>query len=101
MTDQLAAGEKLVSSALTITEHIAGVKAKNAAEQLLAINGITYIDISQEIAILAGALQHKHTLKIDDVIHLATSIHTKCSMFITNDQKLAKVAAKYATVINL
>lgn len=101
LTKQHAAGEKLVSSALTITEYMAGAKDSDALGLLLAISTVTYVDIGQDIAVLASSLQHKHNLKIGDAIHLATCVQLKCGVFITNDHKLAKVAAKYATVITL
>ena len=101
LTDQQAAGEKLVSSALMITEFVAGSVDKNALKVLMAVNNIAYVDITKDIASLAGSLQQKHALKIGDAIHLATCISQKCTVFITNDRKLGVIAAGYATVVSL
>lgn len=101
LTAQQTAGEVLVSSTLTFTEFIAGAKDENAAALLLSVPVSTFIAVDQEIAISAGTLQRKHGLKIGDAIHLASCLQAQCTSLITNDLKLAKVAANYVTVIQL
>lgn len=100
--EQAAAdGQALSTSALTITEFLAGTKSTNAAV-LDQIPRLTFVLVSEEIAKRAGLLQQNHSsLKIGDALHLATALQGKAKLFVTNDALLAKVAQHYMTTQSL
>lgn len=101
LAKQLHDGRTLITSVLTITEYLAGALDPLASQTILALPDINFLPIDKSIATRAGNLQGEHNLKIGDAIHLASCLETKCQAFITNDRQLAKVAAKYTTVITL
>lgn len=54
------------------------------------------IDVDTGLSQLAGRLGREYgsSLKLADAVHLATAIESKADVFLTNDLRLAKVAAK-------
>lgn len=93
-------GGSLASSAITITEFLAGTKAASAAVLQLVPN-LLFIDLDTDTAVRAAALQRKHSLQVGDAIHLATALETKATGFFTNDLALARVAKQYLPVKTL
>ena len=60
------------------------------------VDNFATIPASDDICIRAGELRLEYgsKLKLHDAMHLATALHSKVNLFITNDEKLAKVAQK-------
>jgi predicted nucleic acid-binding protein len=61
---------------------------------LSQINNLTIIPADDSICIRAGELRLKFgpKLKLPDAIHLASALSVDVNLFITNDEKLAKVS---------
>ncbi len=55
--------------------------------------GLTWVELSTEIADLAARLRAHHRLKTPDSIVLATAIHAGATGFIGNDVQMARVPA--------
>lgn len=92
-------GEKFVSSTILITEFLAGTTGATYKD-LARFTGLTFEDVSQNIARVAAGCQREHGLVLGDAIHLATAIEIKdVSALITYDRQLAKAASKYIKVI--
>lgn len=54
--------------------------------------GVTWVDLSREIADLAARLRAQHRLRTPDSIVLASAIHTGATGFIGNDIQMARVS---------
>jgi predicted nucleic acid-binding protein len=88
-----ASSGQLTSSAIAITEFLAGTDAPLSALQ--QIPKLDFVNLDDIVAENAGHLQRKHKLHIGDSIHLASAISVQATLFFTNDKKLAKIANNY------
>jgi predicted nucleic acid-binding protein len=63
------------------------------------IKNLATIPADDSICIKAGELrlEYSPTLKLPDAMHLATATIGKADLFVTNDEKLAKIAQKIIT----
>ena len=93
-------GKQLVTSAVTITEFLAGTTL-SSLKTLLKVPKLNIISVDENLAEQAAILQRNNSIKIGDSIHLATAIQQKAEAFFTNDKKLIKIVEKYMSVISL
>lgn len=82
---------KGVCSEITISEIYAN---KAIINQLYLLEHLLLEPVSKDILLLAGKLRKELSLKVIDSIHVATAVHKKAKLFITNDKELAKKASK-------
>ncbi len=94
------AGNTLVTSAIAITEFLAGTNASNLST-LQSVPKLSFVMLDEELAEKAALLQRKTRLCIGDAIHLATALQLEAEYFFTNDKQLAKVAKIYMPVKGL
>lgn len=87
-----------ITSTLTITELMAGNEAITV-DTLLLLQGLQIVPVSADIATHAGIVMLQDKMHIGDAIHIATAISCKCSTLYTNDDYLAKKAAKSIDVV--
>jgi len=95
---------KGVVSAVLLSElsfHIRRRKGKESMEQVLffiqSLPNLEFIQVSEEIATLAGRIRAKYRKRIEknltyfDCIHLATAMRTNCIKFITGDKGFKEI----------
>ena len=63
-----------------------------------SLPGLSVIDVTTEIAKLAGTLRFKYGVKVIDALHLASAIASGADEFITNDRPLAAVKIPKLTI---
>jgi predicted nucleic acid-binding protein len=85
---------KLVTSAITVTEFLAGTKSSSLAT-LHNVPRLELIALDAQLAEKAGDIMRKNSIQIGDAIHLATAIHLSADLLFTNDKQLIKLAEKY------
>ena len=74
---------------------------KKFSDFLKAGRNISLLDISSDIAELAGKLRGRYTsLRALDAIQIAVSINVKADAFITNDVKLKQIKESKVIVLN-
>lgn len=95
------AGRSLVTSSITITEFLAGTPDNAAFSSLETMPGLTFIDVTKNIALRAAELQRLHKLTIGDAIHLASCLEYRSKSLFTNDVKLSNIAKGYVEVLGL
>jgi predicted nucleic acid-binding protein len=93
-------GHEFMSSVLSITEFLAGTTG-GTLEMLQSIPGLSFHPIGELVAVEAGLLQQKSTLRIGDCLHLAAALDLNCDILFTNDRKFSKIASKHITVQNI
>lgn len=83
---------KAVTSILTIAETLSlptPPRVLNALTEAFAtIPNVRFIDVNQEIAIEAARIRRSYKFRLPDAIHLATALHAKVKLFVTNDARL-------------
>lgn len=90
-----------ITSALTITEFLAGTASSNLIT-LQKLPRLRFVILNEILAEHAANLQRKHQgLQIGDAVHLATAIQEGAKLFFTNDKVLIKVVAEYIKVQSL
>lgn len=94
------AHDSLVTSAITVTEFLAGTVSSNLGT-LHKVPRLRFVSLDESLAEQAALLQRESNLKIGDAIHLATAIEHRAETFFTNDRQLAKIAKKYLPVKQL
>ncbi len=73
---------------------------KKFSDFLKAGRNISLLDISSDIAELAGKLRGRYTsLRALDAIQIAVSINVKADAFITNDVKLKQIEESKVIVL--
>lgn len=91
----------LVTSAITVTEFLAGTTS-SSLNTLQLVPKLKFVMLDEVLAEQAANLQRKHSsLQIGDSIHLATALYAQSALFFTNDKQLAKVVAEYLRVRTL
>lgn len=96
-----AQGESLMTSAITITEFLAGTRSSSLST-LHQVPRLQFITLDELLAEQAAKLQRKHSsLQIGDAIHLATAIQSQATLLFTNDKFLSKIASGYMEVKRL
>lgn len=90
----------LITSALTITEFLAGTKS-SSADSLRKVPRLKFSSLDEALAEQAGNLKRMSGLKIADAIHLATAMSLKADALFTNDKQLAAIASKHLKVVHL
>lgn len=98
LTDLKDNGHEFYVSTATIAELLANSPDPNAEHVLLNFPNLTFVDLSPKIAVEAGNLSRKHSLRLGDGIQLATAIEARCENIATNDLLLSKIAALYMKV---
>ncbi len=58
--------------------------------EFIHIAKLDMIDVSREIAREAAKIRREYKFRLPDSIQLATALHSKAQVFITNDQKLKR-----------
>ena len=53
-------------------------------------SGLSMVNVSREVLVLAGQLRGEMGLKLFDAIHLATARSAKCDYFLTQDERLGR-----------
>lgn len=94
-----ARNQQFITSTLTITEFMAGRTESPPTHPLQTVPSLTLWPVDEAIAMRAAGLQRVHSLEIGDAVHLATSLERHCELFFTNDNVLAKVAARHGKVL--
>ncbi len=92
--------KSLVTSAITITEFLAGTDS-SSLKTLQQVPNLMIVQLNENLAEAAAILQRKHKMQIGDSVHLATAIQQQAESFFTNDKKLAKIVEQYIPVIGL
>ena len=82
-----------VTSITTLIEilslkNLADQDSKEIASKLSSIPNLTILDLNQEIAFKAAEIRRKYGFKTPDATQIATAIHAKAKIFVTNDQRL-------------
>jgi predicted nucleic acid-binding protein len=86
---QIYSGDQIAScSALVLTEIYNG--SSQTTEAILNLPNLSIIQVTENIAELAGKLRHTYSLKVVDAIHAASAIHSGASSIITNDIPFSK-----------
>ena len=98
LEDSRAKDIKLVTSALTVTELIAG-NSSITLDMVEMLNNLEVVALDGDIAELAGRLQNAENILIGDSVHLATALNRKCTTIYTNDDKLAKKSSKFMKIL--
>lgn len=97
LADYIIANKRLVTSVLTVSE--VGIKPIkiNKPETFekfdRTMKSLFHVDpITWEVANLSATLRAKYgSLKAADSLQLASSIHQRCEVFVTNDRKLKQI----------
>lgn len=84
---------KLVTSALTVTELLAG-NSDITIDMLKMFQDLEIVVLSEDIAVSAGKIQNESNIHIGDAIHLATALSQNCTEIYTNDIRFGKKAGK-------
>lgn len=100
LDDYASKGMVLVTSAITVTEFLAGTVSSNL-ETLHMVPNLSIVSLTESLAEQAALLQRENKVNIGDAVHLATAIHQNTEAFFTNDRSLAKTAKKYMPIISL
>lgn len=89
---------KLITSTITLTElsgyaTLVGEKPQPRLYRSLLENvpNLNLIEVSLDLAEMAGELKGRYNLKSADAIQLATAVLEGAAIFLTNDKKLRKV----------
>ncbi len=90
----------LATSAITVTEFLAGTLSSNLAI-IRKIPKLNFAILDEALAEKAALLQRKTKLQIGDAIHLATAVQLQVEQFFTNDKQFAKIAQAYLLVKSL
>lgn len=61
---------------------------KQYRDILLSANGLTTMQLSQDIAEKAAKLRAHHAIRTPDAIQMATALHADGAFFLTNDRRL-------------
>lgn len=93
-------GNVLVTSAITVTEFLAGTVSSNLAT-MRKVPKLRFAPLDEALAEEAALLQRKTKIQIGDAIHLATAIQLQAEYFFTNDKQLAKTVQAYLSVKSL
>ena len=102
--EQASASTLLITEALALSSQRPGTPSVRQLEQaLLAIKGLTYIDVTPAIALEAAELIRGRgsSLKTVDAVHLVSARSAGARQFWTNDKQLAKVSIKGVTIKSL
>ncbi len=98
---------RVVSSILTLTEVLVHPMRQGDHELadhyrrvLLQAKEVTTIPVSAEIAEDAAQLRARHNLRTPDAIQLATAIRSGASSFLTNDDRMPRLATLKILVLN-
>lgn len=65
--------------------------AQDYLDILVSRDDYTLVSITAEIAITAGAIRARYSLRTPDAIHVATAIETDCDTILTNDAAMKRV----------
>lgn len=98
LEDSKAKDIKLVTSALTVAELIAG-NSSITLDMVKMLSNLEIVALDGDITELAGQLQNAEKILIGDAVHLATALSRKCTTIYTNDDKLAKKSSKFMAVL--
>ncbi|MCY4538144.1 MAG: type II toxin-antitoxin system VapC family toxin [Chloroflexi bacterium] len=86
------------TSVITITEIIVQpLKVGNTDlaqeyhDVLVSSNQFTLLSVTEDIAITAGAIRARYSLRTPDALHVATAIATGCDTILTNDAAMKRV----------
>lgn len=85
--------ERAVVSVILCAEFIAGTGRPDLLRPLFLLPNLSVVDVSYDIAVLAGELSNVHNLKPMDAIHIATALEAGATKFVTNDKQLIKLGA--------
>jgi len=81
-----------VTSIITLIEVLSVkaplIKLKQLEKQFSETPNLTVFDVNHEIALEAAKIRRKYGFRLPDSIQLATVIHAKAKVFITNDSRL-------------
>lgn len=93
-------GETFVTSAITVTEFLAGTHDSTLAT-LQQVPRLQFVSLDETLAEQAALLERKDGLRIGDAIHLATALKQEVSLLFTHDKQFAKAAQKYVAIRDL
>lgn len=87
--------KKAVTSIITLTE-LLSLKMSDTGIDLLRDSflqtpNLSIFDTNQKIALEAARIRRIYGFRLPDAIQLATAIHGKADIFITNDSRLKKI----------
>jgi predicted nucleic acid-binding protein len=98
---------QVTTSVLTLTEVLVHPMRQGDQELadryrqiLLHASQVTTMPVSEAIAEEAAQLRARHGLRTPDAIQLATAIRSGASSFLTNDERLPRVASLNILVLN-
>ncbi len=60
-------------------------------ERFLEMKNLKLIDVDLDIAVRAAVIRDSYKLKLGDAIQLATALHNKAQLFVTNDKQFQKI----------
>lgn len=91
-TPLLSGNLQAITSVITFTE-VLSLQAPNSQvtslkELLLRLLNMTFLDVNQEIAMMAAEIRREYGFRLPDAVQLATALSAKAKAFITNDQRL-------------
>lgn len=65
---------------------------QNYRDVLINAQGMTLVDVSADIAVMASSLRASYGINTPDAIQIATAIQNGAAAFLTNDRALKQVA---------
>ena len=65
--------------------------AQEYHDVLVSSNQFTLLSVTEDIAITAGAIRARYSLRTPDALHVATAIATGCDTILTNDAAMKRV----------
>lgn len=81
-----------ISSVISIAESLSypspPLVVKKIEDKFKTLPNFTIYNVTQEIAIKAAQIRREFSFHLPDAIQLATAIHAKADLFITNDRRL-------------
>lgn len=82
-----------VTSVISLTETLSFPKLPHDKinflhKGFLELSNFTMFNVTETIAVEAAKLRRKYHFRLGDAIQIATAIHAKADMFITNDERL-------------
>lgn len=86
--------KEAVTSIISLTEILSYPKSARVEHKLIedffTTPNLEVLEVTREIAIEAAKIRREQRFRLPDSIQLATAIHAKADVFITNDQRLQK-----------
>jgi predicted nucleic acid-binding protein len=94
-----------IASVLILTEFLTAifarfdpVEARKIRSALSALK-ITFLPVTEPIAVEAARLRAVYTLRTPDALHVATALAGRADVLVTNDKRLDRVAAEGVRVV--